>query len=68
MAERIRSAIENSIWPKRPITVSLGCATLGPDIRHKQDLIDRADEALYASKRNGRNQVTFWTDRVGRAA
>ncbi len=68
VAERIRSAIENSIWPKRPITVSLGCATLGPDIRHKQDLIDRADEALYASKRNGRNQVTFWTDRVGRAA
>lgn len=68
VAERIRSAIENSIWPKRPITVSLGCSTLGPDIRHKQDLIDRADEALYASKRNGRNQVTFWTERVERAA
>ena len=37
------------------ITLSAGVAT-SPDIHLKQ-LLERADEALYAAKENGRNQV-----------
>ena len=40
------------------ITVSIGVATLpSPDIRTPEDLIARADEAMYAAKRAGRNRV-----------
>ena len=39
------------------ITFSAGVAAY-PAIPHSQDLIEVADQALYFSKRNGRNQVT----------
>lgn len=39
------------------ITVSIGVATLGDD-EDPSVFFDRADKALYASKGNGRNQVT----------
>jgi diguanylate cyclase (GGDEF)-like protein len=39
------------------ITISIGIAELGGEDRTMQDLISRADKALYAAKRNGRNRV-----------
>jgi diguanylate cyclase (GGDEF)-like protein/PAS domain S-box-containing protein len=56
IAERLRRAVADAVWPRRPVTISLGVATLGPG----QDggaLIARADEALYESKAAGRNCV-----------
>lgn len=58
VAERIRSAIEKYRWPKRSVTVSLGVAVLNENIDTAAELLQRADEALYQSKRQGRNQVT----------
>lgn len=62
-AERLRAAIAAIENMKRPITTSIGVATLPPQTQ-KQDparvlatLLDQADQALYAAKRNGRNQV-----------
>jgi diguanylate cyclase (GGDEF)-like protein/PAS domain S-box-containing protein len=64
LAEKIRAAIEQSNIPhtkssvRDVVTVSVGTATLIPTASLKpEDLILRADEALYEAKRDGRNRV-----------
>jgi len=42
------------------VTVSCGLAGIEPDVNTHEDLILRADKALYESKRNGRNQTTIY--------
>jgi diguanylate cyclase (GGDEF)-like protein len=39
-------------------TISLGIATMGPDIDSFETLMRRADEKLYESKKNGRNRIS----------
>jgi diguanylate cyclase (GGDEF)-like protein len=60
IAERFRKAIEGEDWEHRKVTASFGVASLDETADTKQDMVDRADAALYASKRNGRNRVTHW--------
>ncbi len=60
IAERFRKAIEGEDWEHRSVTASFGVASLDESADTKQDLVDRADAALYASKRSGRNRVTHW--------
>lgn len=56
LAERCRLAIQEGDWLEAPITVSIGAATL--EVADGEEaLIERADAALYASKRGGRNCV-----------
>lgn len=61
-AERIRKKISSTIFPfVGYITVSAGVATMhdiGDDL---QNLLHRADEALYEAKGKGRNQVIIAT-------
>lgn len=65
VAERMRTIVEKHpfrIKDKHPgtaLTISLGVAGLsaGDDVKPAV-LLKKADEALYASKRNGRNRVT----------
>ncbi|MPN53842.1 hypothetical protein SDC9_201510 [bioreactor metagenome] len=42
-------------------TVSLGVCAMQRGDASAQDCLARADAALYASKRNGRNQSTVWS-------
>jgi diguanylate cyclase (GGDEF)-like protein/PAS domain S-box-containing protein len=60
-AERVRMLVENS-WIQRGevqvrVTVSVG-ATMAAPTETADDLVDRADGFMYASKQSGRNRVT----------
>ncbi len=61
LAERIRSALEATPPPKlklgRPVTASIGVASLGGGDEDEVDIIRRADHALYKAKAAGRNRV-----------
>lgn len=63
-AERLRTAVERTVFLGEkgqtiPITISLGIALHRHGLTGEQ-LISRADRALYASKHGGRNRVTPW--------
>lgn len=63
VAERIRANIEarelQYSGAKIPVTVSLGVAALKKDHHSSADLYKDADEALYKSKKEGKNRVTL---------
>ena len=63
MAERLRKLVEEHPFPLEEtqpagrITVSMGVASLPEDTRSPEDLVDKADHALYLAKSGGRNRV-----------
>ena len=62
ICERLCSTLASHPWPLRPVTASLGVATLSDLADRPATLIDQADRALYASKGRGRNRVTHHLD------
>jgi diguanylate cyclase (GGDEF)-like protein len=66
VAERLKKVVENHMFPLKDnkregkVTISLGVASFksGEELSPEK-LTKRADDALYRSKRNGRNQVSF---------
>lgn len=50
--------VADASWDKRPVTVSVGAATRSDRTPDPADLIAEADDALYRSKRAGRNRYT----------
>ncbi|MFN7953043.1 MAG: diguanylate cyclase [bacterium] len=63
-AERFREAVAGWAWTLRPITVSVGVATLATDPMEPGLLVALADQALYRAKQAGRNRV----ESAGRAS
>jgi diguanylate cyclase (GGDEF)-like protein len=62
--ERFRSNVESQLFSRvGKITVSIGFSALMPNDT-PTDVIDRADEALYFAKRNGRNRVDCYENLV----
>jgi diguanylate cyclase (GGDEF)-like protein len=61
-SERLRQAIEAEVveheGQRIRCTISLGVADLSQPLEGYESLIERADQALYDSKENGRNQVS----------
>jgi two-component system cell cycle response regulator len=64
LAERIRDELGKTVFRTRSanvaITCSVGLATFPEAGRSWESLFKAADEALYASKRSGRNRCTAW--------
>ncbi|WP_168563842.1 sensor domain-containing diguanylate cyclase [Crateriforma spongiae] len=61
-AQRYRKAIESLTFDQLSVTASLGvsCNALGAD--SVESMLDQADQALYHSKRTGRNRVTTFAE------
>jgi len=60
IARRIRKKIEETEFPQRKITISVGIASYTQLICTTQKIIAAADAALYEAKRKGRNNVQVY--------
>jgi diguanylate cyclase (GGDEF)-like protein len=60
VAERMRRAIEASEWTNLNVTASFGVATMCNVEMPMELLVEEADQALYESKRAGRNRCTHY--------
>jgi diguanylate cyclase (GGDEF)-like protein len=63
-AERFRRRVESSVMAPdslNPITVSIGVAAFPQDGRNSDEIVWASDQALYESKRAGRNRVTAYS-------
>lgn len=64
MAQRLRIQLSEQRFMAEGVefsyTVSMGVATLRPDVRDLAELLRNADAALYKAKREGRNRVEVW--------
>ncbi|MBU1121729.1 MAG: sensor domain-containing diguanylate cyclase [Candidatus Omnitrophota bacterium] len=60
LGERIRQCVETTpILDNHAFTISIGISSFPQDGDNKETLLRKADEALYAAKRNGKNQVVL---------
>lgn len=70
-AERLRSEVEKlyaedtSIIPEKRLTISAGVAVYPEDAKTKDELISKADTALYQAKHDGKNRIYIATRAMG---
>jgi diguanylate cyclase (GGDEF)-like protein len=68
-AERIRNEVMNNVMKigdtDISVTISIGVASYPEDASDREDLIERADTALYAAKNSGRNRICSFGDISG---
>ncbi len=68
IVERVRLALERdpppAMAPQR-VTVSAGVAEWERGLSNVEGWVGRADKALYAAKRNGRDRVELWNEAQG---
>jgi len=68
LANRVRRKVEalESVGEKGDrirVTISMGVAHRTQDMESPEDLLSRADEALYYAKEHGRNQAVAWGEK-----
>jgi len=68
LAERVRLAVQNDFSKEfsasRDLAISLGVAMHESGSETALELVNRADQALYAAKTAGRNRVVRWDDPI----
>ena len=66
IAERLRKAVMSGSFSSDTsslrVTLSIGIATTPLDAKTKEELIEKADNALYYAKHNGRNRSVLWSE------
>lgn len=67
VCEKIRKSIEATplLGDQLPLTMSFGAASFPAHGVVEEELIEKADQALYESKHMGRNRTTVWTANIG---
>ena len=70
VAEKLRKKIENArlLGLHNPLTISLGSAAYPKHSSWAKDLIEKADQALYHAKENGRNQSCLYKEDMSKTA
>lgn len=63
LAERIRKKMETSLFVDgRAVTASFGIASFPDDAEWKEELLEKADKALYVAKERGKNRCELWDE------
>ncbi|MDI7252765.1 MAG: diguanylate cyclase [Actinomycetota bacterium] len=74
IAERIRRVVQDYVFPFEEfqpggnLTVSMGISGFPEDAEGTEELIDRADRALYRAKLTGRNRICLYDPSLDREA
>ena len=65
-ASKLHAAVDSHVFARdgktAHVTVSIGVADFKSDLKARQELIERADTALYWAKRDGRNIIRQWKE------
>lgn len=61
IAERVRQKVEETEFPNRKVTVSIGVSSCSPECT-VEGLKSQADKALYKAKASGRNNVQIYEE------
>jgi diguanylate cyclase (GGDEF)-like protein len=62
IAERVRRRVENAPFAHRQITISVGVASFGEDLKTPEDIIAAADQAMRNAKKSGKNNVQVYNE------
>ncbi len=67
VCEKVRIDIEKQkmLGSEFPLTMSFGISTYPDHGTSEEELLEKADQALYFSKNNGRNKTTLWDPNIG---
>jgi diguanylate cyclase (GGDEF)-like protein len=60
LAKRLMQRVANEDWDHPPLTISVGMAAMNESLENGYQLVEMADEALYAAKRAGKNRVMVY--------
>jgi len=60
LAVRIQAALSQQVQGPAPLTVSLGVSSMRDDIQSWEQLLSRADDAMYEAKRSGKNRIVHY--------
>lgn len=67
LAEKIRINVEDAkiLGDKRNVTISIGIALSAHESLSSEEIIERADQALYKAKNDGKNRYVLWENECG---
>jgi diguanylate cyclase (GGDEF)-like protein len=61
LSNRILAMVRGYEWGHEQVTISGGVADIQPSVLRPNELVTRADRALYVAKRAGKDRIISWT-------